>query len=127
MRLIEVEADMAEGAAHLAAICPVWARVLPEIGEMPLRRREDGFAAILDAVISQQLSVASANAIQALVAQHSLDLDPKRVVIGGFSQGCAVALLAGLTKGTEGREKEVERNLAGVVGQSDLKNDSSLQ
>lgn len=60
--------------------------------------------------------VASANAIQALVAQHSLDLDPKRVVIGGFSQGCAIALLAGLTKGTDGREKEIERNLAGVVG-----------
>lgn len=73
MRLIEADADMAEGAAHLAAICPVWARVLPEIGAMPLRRREDGFAAILDAVISQQLSVASANAIARKLQAAALD------------------------------------------------------
>ena len=53
MRLIDAEADLAEGMAHLAAVCPVWARVLPQIGPIPLRRRPDGFAAILDAVISQ--------------------------------------------------------------------------
>lgn len=61
---------------------------------------------------------ASSNALQALIAQNALDLDPKRIVVGGFSQGCAVGLLAGLTKGDEGREREVERNVAGVVGSS---------
>ena len=73
MRLIDAETDLAEGAAHLAAVCPVWARVLPQIGPIPLRRRPDGFAAILDAVISQQLSVASANAIARKLAAAGLD------------------------------------------------------
>lgn len=73
MRLIGAEADLAEGMAHLAAVCPVWARVLPQIGPIPLRRRPDGFAAILDAVISQQLSVASANAIARKLAAAGLD------------------------------------------------------
>lgn len=73
MRLIDAEADLAEGMAHLAAVCPVWARVLPQIGPIPLRRRPDGFAAILDAVISQQLSVASANAIARKLAAAGLD------------------------------------------------------
>lgn len=72
-RLIETDADLAEGAAHLAAVCPIWAKVLPEIGAIPLRRREGGFKAILGAVISQQLSVASANAISAKVAAAGLD------------------------------------------------------
>lgn len=61
---------------------------------------------------------ASSNALQALIAQNALDLDPKRIVVGGFSQGCAVGLLAGLTKGHEGRERDMERNVAGVVGSS---------
>lgn len=73
MRLILTDNDLAEGAAHLASVCPVWARALPEIGAMPLRRRPDGFAAILDAVVSQQLSVASATAIAGKLAAAGLD------------------------------------------------------
>ena len=76
IRLIDAETDLAEGAAHLAAVCPVWARVLPEIGPMPLRRRTDGFPAILDAVISQQLSVAAANTIAGRLAAAGLDTPP---------------------------------------------------
>ena len=63
MRLIETEADLAEGCAHLAAVCPVWAKALPLIGPLPLRRRSDGFGAILEAIVSQQISVAAAAAI----------------------------------------------------------------
>ncbi|MFC0813460.1 DNA-3-methyladenine glycosylase family protein [Paracoccus panacisoli] len=73
MRLIAAEADLAEGAAHLAAVCPVWARVLPDLGPLPLRRRADGFPALLDAVVSQQLSVASARAISGRLAAAGLD------------------------------------------------------
>ncbi len=64
-RLIETEADLALGAAHLAAACPVWARVLPEIGPLPLRRRSDGFEAIASAIVAQQISNAAAGAIWA--------------------------------------------------------------
>ena len=76
MRLIRTADDIAEGVAHLSATCPVWAAVLPRIGEIPLRRRPDGFAAIRDAVVSQQLSVASANAISRKLAAAGLDTPP---------------------------------------------------
>lgn len=68
MRLIETADDLAEGAAFLASVCPVWAQVLPELGPLPLRRREDGFSAICDAIVSQQISTHAAAAIAARMA-----------------------------------------------------------
>lgn len=62
MRIIETEEDLAEGAAWLADRDPVLARVLAGLGPLPLRRRSDGFPAILDAIVGQQVSVASARA-----------------------------------------------------------------
>lgn len=64
-RLIETEADLDEGLAHLASACPVWARAIPEIGPLPLRRRDGGFEAIVDAIVGQQISVAAAASIRA--------------------------------------------------------------
>ncbi|TRW97720.1 DNA-3-methyladenine glycosylase 2 family protein [Paracoccus sp. M683] len=72
MRLIETADDLAEGAAFLASLCPVWARVLPDLGPLPLRRRDDGFTAICDAVVSQQISVHAAAAISARMADAGL-------------------------------------------------------
>lgn len=63
MRIIETDADVAEGAAWLAAQDPRLAHALSQTGPLPLRRRPDGFAQLLSAIISQQVSVASANAI----------------------------------------------------------------
>ena len=62
-RIIRTEACVAEGAAWLAAQEPQFALALERTGPLPLRRREDGFASLLDAIISQQVSVASAAAI----------------------------------------------------------------
>ncbi|MFV0300927.1 MAG: DNA-3-methyladenine glycosylase family protein, partial [Paracoccus sp. (in: a-proteobacteria)] len=72
MRLIETAEDLAEGSAHLARVCPVWARVLPELGPLPLRRRADGFAAICDAIVSQQISTHAAAAIAGRMAEAGL-------------------------------------------------------
>ena len=66
-------ADLEEGAAYLARVCPVWAAVLPGLGPLPMRDRADGFGAILNAVVSQQLSVASANAILGRLLAQGLD------------------------------------------------------
>lgn len=63
MRLIETDDDLAEGAAHLATVCPVWAKALPLIGPLPLRRQTDGFVAIANAIVGQQISVAAASSI----------------------------------------------------------------
>ncbi|WP_299042289.1 DNA-3-methyladenine glycosylase 2 family protein [uncultured Tateyamaria sp.] len=71
-RLIETDADVAEGAAWLAQRDPALARALEVAGPLPLRRRPDGFAALLNAIIGQQVSVASANAIWARLEEGGL-------------------------------------------------------
>lgn len=56
---------VAEGAAWLAQAEPRFAHALTLTGPLPLRRQADGFTALLDAIVGQQVSVASANAIWA--------------------------------------------------------------
>ncbi len=64
-RIIQTDDCIAEGAAWLCKAEPRFGQVLAQTGPWPLRRRDDGFAALLDAIVSQQVSVASANAIWA--------------------------------------------------------------
>lgn len=64
-RIIRTDDCVAEGAAWLARRDGRFAEALALTGPLPLRRREDGFAALLDAIVGQQVSVASANAIWA--------------------------------------------------------------
>ena len=62
-RRIEGDADVAEGAAWLAARDPRLAAALDLVGPLPLRRRGDGYRALMGAIVSQQVSVAAACAI----------------------------------------------------------------
>ncbi|MEM9523815.1 MAG: DNA-3-methyladenine glycosylase 2 family protein, partial [Pseudomonadota bacterium] len=71
-RIIETDACVAEGCAYLAASEPRFAAALERTGAVPLRRRTDGFDALLDAIIGQQVSVASANAIRARMTAAGL-------------------------------------------------------
>jgi DNA-3-methyladenine glycosylase II len=71
-RVIETEACVAEGAAWLAAREPRFGDALALTGAIPLRRREDGFAPLLSAIVSQQVSVASADAIWARLSAAGL-------------------------------------------------------
>jgi DNA-3-methyladenine glycosylase II len=64
-RLIETDACVAEGADWLAVREPRFAAALALCGPLPLRRRPDGFAALADAILGQQVSLASARAIAA--------------------------------------------------------------
>ena len=63
-RIIETEACVAEGAAWLARAEPRFAQAIALTGPLPLRRRPDGFDQLLAAIVSQQVSVAAARAIQ---------------------------------------------------------------
>ena len=63
--MIETEACVAEGADWLARTEPRFAHALTLTGPLPLCRRPDGFAQLLSAIVSQQVSVASARAIWA--------------------------------------------------------------
>lgn len=62
-RIIHSLDCVAEGCTWLASREPAFARALPLCGDLPLRREEDGFAALLRAIVGQQVSVASARAI----------------------------------------------------------------
>lgn len=62
-RIIETDANVAEGAAWLASKDDRLARALEATGPLPLRRRPDGFAHLLSAIVSQQVSTASARAL----------------------------------------------------------------
>jgi DNA-3-methyladenine glycosylase II len=72
-RIIVTPGCVAEGAAWLAAREPRFAHALDLTGPLPLRRREDGFGALVDAIVGQQVSVASAAAIRGRLASAGLD------------------------------------------------------
>ncbi|MEP5759727.1 MAG: DNA-3-methyladenine glycosylase 2 family protein [Litoreibacter sp.] len=63
MRIIKSDACVAEGAAWLAQQDARFSAALEVTGPLPLRLRDDGFGELFSAIISQQVSVASANAI----------------------------------------------------------------
>lgn len=71
-RIIESDADVAEGATFLAAQIPIFAAALTRTGPLPLRLRPDGYSALLDAIVGQQVSVASARAIGGRLEQAGL-------------------------------------------------------
>lgn len=71
-RLILIEDDVAEGAEWVALREPRFARALELTGPLPLRRRADGFLPLLDAIVSQQVSVAAGDAIMARLAAAGL-------------------------------------------------------
>ena len=77
-RLIETEKDVAEGTEWLASACPRMAFAIDRIGAPPLRRRPDGFSQLLGAIISQQVSVASASAITARMKSAGA-LEPDKI------------------------------------------------
>ena len=64
-RIITTLDCVAEGADWLARHEPRFAEALAVCGPLPLRRQADGFGALLSAIVGQQVSVASANAIWA--------------------------------------------------------------
>ena len=62
-RVIQTDACVAEGAAWLGNADPRFAQAMEDLPPLPLRLKPDGFAELLSAIVSQQVSVASANAI----------------------------------------------------------------
>jgi DNA-3-methyladenine glycosylase II len=64
-RIIRTEDCVAEGVDWLCQADPRMARAYAATGPLPLRRRPDGFAQLFSAIVSQQVSVASARAIWA--------------------------------------------------------------
>lgn len=78
MRIIKGDSCVAEGAAWLAEREPRFAWVLTQVGPLPLRLKPEGFAELLSAIMGQQVSIASATAINGrlrdagLINEHSV-------------------------------------------------------
>ncbi|MEP3675810.1 DNA-3-methyladenine glycosylase 2 family protein [Sulfitobacter sp.] len=70
---VTCDADVAQGAAWLAQAEPRFATALSQIGPLPLRLAPDGFGALFNKIVSQQVSVASAAAIWTRVQAAGLD------------------------------------------------------
>lgn len=64
-RIITGDACVSEGADWLANYDPRFKTAMVETGPLPLRLKPEGFAQLLNAIMGQQVSVASANAIWA--------------------------------------------------------------
>jgi DNA-3-methyladenine glycosylase II len=71
-RLIQTPECVAEGVAYLCQVDQVMARAYAITGPLPLRRKADGFDQLLNAIVSQQVSVASANAIWTRLQQAGM-------------------------------------------------------
>ncbi|MFG6082039.1 DNA-3-methyladenine glycosylase [Paracoccus litorisediminis] len=104
IRVIRGSADLDEGAAHLARVCPVWARVLPQLGPLPLRRWDEGFVSIRDAVVSQQISTHAASAIVA------------RMVAAGLGDEVGIAAASDEDLRATGLSRSKIRYLRGIAG-----------
>lgn len=72
MRLITSDEDLAEGADWLSRTDTRFGPALAVVGPLPLRLRPAGFPALLDAIVSQQVSVAASRAIWARLAAAGL-------------------------------------------------------
>ncbi len=77
-RIIKTEDCVAEGAAWLSSQDARFARALELTGPLPLRLRPDGFDQLLSAIVSQQVSVASAAAIWQRMQDAGL-ISPKAI------------------------------------------------
>lgn len=92
VRRITCQADIDADAAVLAALHPQFAKALAATGPLPLRLRSDGFEELASAIVSQQVSVASANAIWARVKTAGLHHAPAILVASDEAlRGCGLS------------------------------------
>lgn len=129
MRVIESEQDLEEGLAHLIAVEPRFEAALAAGATPPLRRRSDGFDALVEIVVGQQVSVAAGAAIFGRVAAAGcvtpaaiLARSDEELRALGLSRPKARTLRAAATAAEEGtlcfirqRESDMDAAMAEMV------------
>lgn len=83
MRRIDTEADIAEGLEALVGLDPRLAEVVARAGDVPLRRVEPGFPALVSIIVAQQVSRASADAILGRLVRLVDPLDAAGILAAG--------------------------------------------
>lgn len=94
MRRIDSSADIADGLGQLAALDAALAGIIASSGEVPLRRRPPGYAALAEIILSQMVSKASASALQRkleaqigeITAEGFLSIDDEGARLAGLSR-----------------------------------------
>ncbi len=71
-RIIRTDACVGEGVAWLCKQEPRFAKAMQDLPPLPLRLKPDGFASLLNAIVGQQVSVASAEAIWGRLAEAQM-------------------------------------------------------
>ncbi len=74
--------DLAIGADWLAAAEPRFAAIMDQVSPLPLRLRADGFWGLLDIIVSQQVSTASAAAIRERLSAAGLTTEAAVLAAG---------------------------------------------
>ncbi len=77
---IRTESDLDAALAALTQADPRFTPIIAEAGRPPLRRRADGYAGLAAAVVSQQLSTASAGAIWGRLAAAFDPFEPEAII-----------------------------------------------
>ncbi len=90
-RLIRGPDCLREGADWLCATEPAFGPVRDQIDEIPLRLRDDGFEALMFAIVGQQVSTASAAAIWARVEGAGM-VTPRAVAAASHDDLAALGL-----------------------------------
>lgn len=90
--IIKFPIDVKQGAAWLAKVEPRFAGLLQQTGPLPLRLKPPGFKGLLDIIMSQQVSVASADAIR--FRMDAAGLNDAATVIAAGEDGLRAAGLS---------------------------------
>ena len=77
-KMIETETDLDHGIRLLTSMEPAFGQVVETCGRPPLRSRPGGFPALLNIIVSQQLSVAAADRIADRLRESGL-LDARAI------------------------------------------------
>ncbi|MEQ1697453.1 MAG: DNA-3-methyladenine glycosylase 2 family protein [Hyphomicrobiaceae bacterium] len=78
--VIACQADIAAGVAQLRRVCPGMAAAYKLTGHPPLRRLTSGFEGLVQIIVGQQLSTASANVIFGRLAVAMAPMEPVAVL-----------------------------------------------
>ena len=89
MSAIDTDDDLSAAIEQLQIIDPRFVKVVKVVGQPPLRRCKDGFESLVDIIVAQQVSRASADAIAARMQENLRPYSPEG--FQGFSDETYVA------------------------------------
>jgi DNA-3-methyladenine glycosylase II len=117
---IHSEADLDLALSALGEADPRFTALLAKTGRPPLRRREDGFAALAAIIVAQQLSTASADAIWGRLAAAFDPFEPEAILRARPARLARVGLSAPKIRALKAIARAVKRGELALAGLAEL-------